>query len=99
MYMPVADSPACFCGNDTETGEHFLLFCPQYNKQRKLMIGTIFESYNKADIPPADRSINIPTLLGPDNELPKPVRQAIRDAVFNFIYLTSSDILISLFLI
>ena len=90
MNMPDADSPACSCGN--ETVEHFLLFCPQFNKQRKLMISTIFELYNKADIPPADRSIDLSTLLGPNNELPKPVREAIRDAVFNFIYLTSSDI-------
>ena len=94
MNMPDADSPACSCGNDSGTVEHFLRFCPQYNKQRKLMTSTIFELYNKADIPPADRSINIPTLLGLNNELLKSVRQAIRDAVFNFICLTSSDILI-----
>ena len=43
---------------------------------------------NKADILPADRSIDIPTLLGPNNELSQPVRQAIRDAVFNCICLT-----------
>ena len=92
MNMPDANSPACSCGNDSGTVEHFLLFCPQFNKQRKLMVSTIFELYNKADIPPADRSIDLPTLLGPNNELPKPVREAIRDAVFNFIYLTSSDI-------
>ena len=90
--MNDADFPACSCGNDSGTVEHFLLFCPQFNKQRKLMTSNIFELYNKADIPPADRSIDLPTLLGPNNELPKPVREAIRDAVFNFIYLTSSDI-------
>ena len=82
--MPDADSPACSCGNDSGTVEHFLLFCLQ------LMISTIFELYNKADIPPADRSIDLPTLLGPNNELPKPVREAIRDAVFNFIFIDNS---------
>ena len=92
MNMPDANSPACSSGDDSGTVEHFLLFCPQFNKQRNLMISTIFELYNKADIPPVDRSIDLPTLLGPNNDLPKPVREAVRDAVFNFIYLTSSDI-------
>ena len=97
--MPDADSPACSCGNDSGTVEHFLLFCPQFNKQKKLMISTIFELYHKADIPPAARSIDLPTLPGPKSELPKPVREAIRDAVLTLFTSLVLTFQFSLFLI
>ena len=94
MSMPNTNSPACSCGEDSGTVKHFLLFCPKFSKQRKTMINSIFESYNEADIPPADRCIDIPSILGPNEELPKSIRLNIRTAVYDFIYSTSSDIMI-----
>ena len=92
--MTDTNSPACSCGEDSGTVEHFLLFCLKVSKQRKTMINSIIESYNEADIPPADRCIDIHSILGSSKELPKSVRLNIRSAVYDFIYSTSSNIMI-----
>ena len=94
MSMPDTNSPACSCGEDSGTVEHFLLFCPKFSKQRKTMINSIIKSYNEADIPPADRCTDIPLILGLNEQLPKSIRINIRTAVYDFIYSTSSDIMI-----
>ena len=83
----------CPSEEDIDSVENYLLSCPLYNNQRKIMITTILNSYKDSDIPQNTRLIDIPILLGPNKELPKTVREAIKSSVFNYILNTSSTIM------
>ena len=65
-----------------------------YNNQMKIMIITILNSHKDPDIPQNTRLIDNPVLLGPNEELPKTVRKAIKSSVFDHILNKSSTIMI-----
>ena len=58
------------------------------------MINTVMAIYKEAVIPPESKLIDIPTLPGDHGHLPKSIRLEIKEAVFEFLNLTSSDIMI-----
>ena len=58
------------------------------------MITTILNSYKNADMPLNKKLIDVPILLGPDENLPKTVRETIKSSVFDDILKTSSNIMI-----
>ena len=60
------------------------------------MISEIMDSYRSADIDVQNSSVDIQTLLGENEHLPKIkiVRKNIKNAVFNFVLITSPDVLI-----
>ena len=68
--------------------------CPLHNNQRKIMITTILNSYKDNDNPQNTRLIDVPVLLGPNEELPNTVREDIKSSVFDCILNTSSTIMI-----
>ena len=53
------------------------------------MITTILNSYKNADMPLDKKLIDVPILLGPDENLPKTVRETIKSTVFDYILKTS----------
>ena len=39
--FPDTLNPLCSCGNDVESTEHFLLYCPQFVNERRTLLGTL----------------------------------------------------------
>ena len=58
------------------------------------MMSEIMDLYRPADIEVQHRTIDIQTLLGENEHLPKIVKKKIKNAVFNFVLVTSPDVLI-----
>ena len=90
MKIHDTSSPLCKCGESNSNVEHFLLFCPLHNICRK-EISEIMNSYGSAA---QHRTIDIQTLLGENEHLPTIARKSIKSAVFNFVLITSPDVLI-----
>jgi ribonuclease HI len=88
--MPLAvESPACTCGNDRETTEHYLLHCRNSFFERINMIDKIQRGFIKTDTPSCHRRINMTTLIGYNTELNTEMRCIIRDAVAEFLQVTA----------
>ena len=94
MNIPDITSPSCPCEECIGSVEHYLFSCPLYSYQRKIMITTILNSYKNADMPLNKKLIDVPILLGPNENLPKTVRETIKSTVFDYILKTSSNIMI-----
>ena len=60
----------------------------------KLKSNNLFLKYRSADIEVQHRTVDIQTLLGKNEHLQKIVMKNIKNAVFNFVLITSPDILI-----
>ncbi len=82
----------CSCGRDKGTIPHVILHCPIYNKPRETLITELETIFRKANTPFHLRTIDIPTILGPNDALPPDVRLSIRKATGRFISASQAKI-------
>ena len=76
-------SPLWKCGESNGNVEHLLLFCPLPDICRKEMISEIMDPYRSADSGVKNKTIDIQTLSGENEHLPKIVRKNIKIAAAN----------------
>ncbi len=75
----------CSCGRDLGTIHHVILHCPKYSIPRETLVTDIENIFREANIPFHQRTIDIPTILGPNPALPLDFRLNIRKAFARFI--------------
>ena len=85
-YMKFAESPNCECGKDRETVSHFLLYCENFEKERKVMYDLIMEVWmNKKAI--GSLNITKEILIGPkfSDKLNAEEDARVKMALFQFL--------------
>ena len=82
----------CSCGGDKGTISHVILHCPNYTQPRETLIADIENIYRVANIPFHLRTLDITTILGPNDALPPDVRLSIRKATGRFISASKAKI-------
>ncbi len=88
----LVESPQCECGQHTEDTRHYLLECELFAEQREEMINSIETTYKRHDTPPPNRTIDVTTLLGGNQDLSPEVAQDIQSAVCFFIKATRRSV-------
>ncbi len=85
MGLSSTGSPQCQCGGDTGTIVHFLLHCPLHTQAREALLSNIELGYASTQTPPHLRTLDINTLLGSNQNMPRDMRLCIHKAVAGFL--------------
>ncbi len=69
MKLPTNPTPACPCGADIESVDHYLLHCRDHTSHRENLIATIERKYQSSNIPFHLRLFDVRPLLGDNSSL------------------------------
>ena len=92
--MKIADHPLHSASVEKVMAMLNTSFCSAHYITSAEMISEIRNSYRSADIEVQHRTIDIQTLLGENEHLPKNCKEKHKSAVFSFVLTTSPDVLI-----
>jgi len=79
-------SPACDCGSDRETAEHFLFYCSKYAEARRVMFDNIKEIWFTSKLKGQCKITESLLLADPQvNSISKRVYRNIKEQLFEFL--------------
>ncbi len=81
----------CDCGDGPQDLEHFFLECSQFTQERNEMSGCIMEAILK-NRDCKINSLSVALLIGDNENIPRDIQVAIRQAVLKFLSATASNI-------